>query len=84
MGLKKPKRIVSHALIEYYKSQGCAVCGWKPCDAHHLKSRGAGGDDVPENLISLCRRHHCEAHRIGRRKFLDKYGLSKCYNKFST
>lgn len=84
MVLTKPKRIVSKALIDYYKSQGCAVCGWKPCDAHHLKSRGAGGDDVPENLISLCRRHHTEIHQIGKRKFLAKYGLAEWYNKSSS
>ena len=32
-------------------------------DAHHITSKGAGGDDVFENGISLCRRHHQLAHR---------------------
>jgi hypothetical protein len=27
-------------------------------DPHHIVPRGAGGDDVPENLITLCRHHH--------------------------
>jgi hypothetical protein len=29
-------------------------------DPHHVTSRGAGGDDTPENLMPLCRRHHNE------------------------
>lgn len=33
-----------------------------PCsaglDPHHIKNKGAGGDDIPENLITLCRQHH--------------------------
>ena len=30
--------------------------------AHHIKCRGAGGDDVKENMISLCAKHHDQAH----------------------
>jgi hypothetical protein len=35
-------------------------------DAHHIDSRGSGGEDVLTNLIDLCRRHHqdAEAKRI--------------------
>lgn len=29
---------------------------------HHIKSRGAGGDDIRENLISLCGECHQKAH----------------------
>jgi predicted restriction endonuclease len=48
------------------------VCLWgletqEPCsgglDPHHIRSKGAGGQDVPENLITLCREHHDAAHR---------------------
>jgi 5-methylcytosine-specific restriction endonuclease McrA len=37
-----------------------------PLDGHHIKFRGAGGADAPENVISLCRRHHdlAQARRI--------------------
>lgn len=31
-------------------------------EVHHIASRGSGGDDTPENLICLCRRHHHRAH----------------------
>ena len=32
-------------------------------DAHHIKSKGSGGDDTLDNAICLCRRHHQLAHR---------------------
>jgi hypothetical protein len=31
-------------------------------DAHHIQTKGSGGDDDLKNLICLCRRHHNEAH----------------------
>jgi hypothetical protein len=31
-------------------------------DCHHVETRGSGGDDVEENGITLCRRHHNAAH----------------------
>lgn len=30
---------------------------------HHIKSKGSGGDDDVKNLITLCAKHHDEAHR---------------------
>lgn len=31
-------------------------------DMHHIKTRGAGGADTPDNLIELCRVCHTLAH----------------------
>jgi hypothetical protein len=36
------------------------------CDPHHVTSVGAGGQDVPENLMPLCRRHHDEVEEPGK------------------
>lgn len=44
-------------------------------DKHHIKSRGAGGSNEPDNLINLCRFHHTEVHGIGRWTFAKKYNL---------
>ena len=41
----------------------CEVCGCPAVDVHHIKSRGRGGDDIPDNLISLCRDCHTKAHK---------------------
>ena len=38
---------------------GACVEGY---DVHHITHKGAGGDDIPENLISLCRAHHNMVH----------------------
>ncbi|HLO27897.1 MAG TPA: HNH endonuclease [Anaerolineales bacterium] len=43
---------------------GCKGC----LDGHHIEARGEGGDDVIENIISLCRWHHgmAEDRRISK------------------
>lgn len=70
----KKKRIENQKLLDEYRNRPCEVCGLAPkSDPHHLISRGAGGDDTPENLISLCRSHHIQAHTLGRDRFLAKY-----------
>lgn len=40
---------------------------------HHVKSRGAGGDDVPENLMPLCLKHHTEIHKVGEHTMSGRY-----------
>jgi hypothetical protein len=42
---------------------------------HHVRSRGSGGDDVPENLMPLCARHHAEIHQVGTIKMASKYSI---------
>ena len=47
----------------------------KISDPHHLTSRGAGGGDEPENVISMCRDHHneVEAPWGGLARMIQKY-----------
>jgi hypothetical protein len=45
-------------LLGLYTQDGC-VSGF---DAHHIATRGSGGDDALENLVCLCRRHHNLVH----------------------
>ena len=40
---------------------------------HHIVSRGAGGTNNPENLMSLCVKCHRAYHQIGRLTFTLKY-----------
>lgn len=52
----------------------CQVCNRPgPSDVHHWKTRGAGGTDDLENLVSLCRNHHMEFHSTGRKTFWHKH-----------
>jgi len=62
--IPKPRRIVDRQAIRKARRARCQVCGstWM-LHVHHIKSRGAGGDDVPENLVCLCAACHEKAHR---------------------
>jgi 5-methylcytosine-specific restriction endonuclease McrA len=44
----------------------CCICGkrvsWKSGHMAHIKSRGAGGEDVIENVRTLCAEDHMKEH----------------------
>lgn len=65
MNHPKVTRAVDKALLEAVKVQRCAACSRSPCDPHHVTSRGAGGGDVPNNVMPLCHMHHQEWHKAG-------------------
>lgn len=75
----KVKRIVNKELITYLKNRPCAACGRLYVDVHHIVSRGAGGGDVLNNLIPLCREHHTEIHQIGQAKMIEKFPSVKIW-----
>jgi hypothetical protein len=67
---RRTKRIVDQEVLEFFRSSPCEACGRPPrSDPAHIRSRGAGGDDTYENIISLCRLDHCRQHKIGWVKF---------------
>ena len=78
MKIPKPKRFVDLDNIEQLHDIPCLV-GNKACtigtDPHHVKTRGAGGGDEPENLMPLCRVHHTEIHLTGHAKFVKRYDI---------
>jgi hypothetical protein len=70
----KPKRIVDRELLETVRNLPCMACGIQPAGhAHHVDSRGAGGDDVFDNLMSLCPTHHAQWHQKGPGYMMDHY-----------
>ncbi len=64
--IPKPQRIVDKKLLKEMAQVPCEVCGgqWSVV-AHHITTKGAGGHDLPENLISLCVLCHNKAHHGG-------------------
>lgn len=63
MMFPKPKRVEDLGAIEaaWRRDNGrCLMCGdpVRQTSVHHIVSRGAGGHDKLENLITLCRKHH--------------------------
>ena len=71
--LAKKKRIQNRRLLDSYHLMRCCECGREGCDPAHAKSKGSGGDDIKENVIPLCRKHHTEQHKIGVVTFAKKY-----------
>lgn len=58
--------------LDYVRDQPCIVCG-KPGEPHHWPvTRGAGGKEVEEWAIPLCRADHDDAHRQPH-KFMHDY-----------
>lgn len=71
------------SLCEYVKTLPCLICGRRPVDPHHVRSKGAGWlDRLPDgsgNVVPLCAGldgHHVEGHQVGWRTFGAKYGVS--------
>lgn len=60
-------------LLAEYRAKPCAVCSRRPTDPHHVRTVGAGGEDVDFNLLPLCRLHHSEWHSLGAVTFLKRH-----------
>lgn len=69
----KSKRIEDQNILDFYRRRRCDICGVKPSDPAHIKTRGSGGNDEHFNLLSLCRIHHTEQGQIGFWKMVKKY-----------
>ena len=59
----KHARVRNQATIDNCRRDYCEMCG-QPAgnEPHHIFPRGAGGPDIPENLIQLCPACHRKAH----------------------
>jgi len=74
------KRIIDRKLLDSYQGIECLVCSYKTSTvAHHVKTKGAGGDDVEENLMPLCHIHHAEIHQLSLTRFTEKYPMVKTF-----
>jgi len=51
----------------------CEACLMGLAERHHIKSRGAGGSDSPENILWLCRTCHTKFHAKGWKWFINIY-----------
>lgn len=68
---KPDKRIVKKDFYNAVKMRDGACLwglirqdGWAgSLEAHHIQYRGQGGDDLPENGITLCQKHHQQVHQ---------------------
>lgn len=68
---------IDAALISCIRKKKCCLCG-RSGEIHHIDAIGMGHnrkikDDSGSRIICLCRKHHTEAHTIGRESFQKKY-----------
>lgn len=65
MMFPKSPRVKNEKIVDQLKKEigYCEYCGSSfRLEAHHIKSRGAGGDDNRNNLIVLCHACHSNVH----------------------
>ncbi|MEL7186891.1 MAG: HNH endonuclease signature motif containing protein [Pseudomonadota bacterium] len=76
---KHDRNIPDPVRVEVLERDGfaCRICGWSRSNAnpddrtrnllelHHIDQHAHGGENVAENLITLCNVHHDEVHRGG-------------------
>jgi len=73
--IMKKKRYKNVKLTEVFREKPCEICGSHHLTSgHHIKSRGSGGPDITQNLVTLCFKHHEEIHR-GLTRFAIKHPL---------
>jgi 5-methylcytosine-specific restriction endonuclease McrA len=63
-GFPKHKRIVDERLLADVRGLPCMGClSPPPSHAHHVSTKGSGGDDAYNNVMSLCGPCHAEWHQ---------------------
>lgn len=58
--VKTKRSVVNDFYLRWVRENLLCVadCGAPYPDPHHVTTRGAGGGDVPKNIMPLCRKHH--------------------------
>lgn len=87
---KKPKRSTrwrSQAHLNFVRGFACAIadCDGKPIEAAHVRmGSGAGIGQKPDDwrVVSLCREHHAEQHRVGEQTFWAGFDVEALIDAF--
>ena len=65
----------STAYADYWESHRVCEAGCRRGSSppHHIRTRGAGGDDAAVNLLALCVEDHNYIHAMGAKRFVTRY-----------
>lgn len=70
------QRIKDPEFLKKIRTLKCVACRHYRSEAHHIKTKGSGGDDSPFNVIPLCSNCHTQSeyawHR-NRARFFKKF-----------
>lgn len=72
---------IQRTLFIYVKYRACFVCGKNHSDLAHIETVGMGRnrkkiDHRKFHVMTLCRQHHTEQHKIGISSFMSRYHLA--------
>lgn len=74
-GVKKSEREECELYLHFIREQPDIISGEMGCQAHHPVYKSEGNNASDFYALPLTARHHEEAHKLGRKKFTEKYGL---------
>jgi hypothetical protein len=60
--------------VEWIKALPCVVCGKRPSENAHTVTGGMSRKANADTIVPLCKAHHRELHKAGRRTFEAKHG----------
>lgn len=68
---------IEHYIWACLMTKRCCICGGKT-EIHHVDAVGMGRNrkeiiHVGMRVLPLCRKHHCECHKIGNKDFMQRY-----------
>jgi len=52
------------SVLDQEQVEGCAICGYRLVDTHHILPKQLGGRDEDDNLVDLCPNHHRAMHML--------------------
>lgn len=78
------KRTKEPEFFAEIRDHGCCVNGCNQrAQVAHIKSRGAGGSNDPDNVVPLCWLHHTEQHTLGWPRFRKRYPEVKSWKQLT-
>lgn len=76
LGERTPRTPRSEKYLQFVASYSCLVCGQISEPHHAIGKRGTGLKPSDFGCVPLCRAHHDDFHRVGRRPFEDRYDVN--------
>ena len=74
---QKRKADYFNQVLYFHEHPNCQICGKPAVCVHEIIFRSEGGKCVEDNMISICKKNHAQAHFLAK-PYLHKYDLWEC------